>query len=117
MVAARGIGQFIRVLLPVRLSGGYDVRYGTWLSVSEEDARRTWERWDQPSYVDLELSGFLANAIEPWGKGLLGAEAQARVLKQDELPYIVGSSNELLARVLKTEWPHEEVLASFPNPP
>jgi hypothetical protein len=116
MVAARGIGQFIRVLLPVRLSGGYDVRYGTWLSVSEEDARRTWEEWDQPSYVDLELSGFLANAIEPWGKGLLGAEAQAKVLKQDELPYIVGSSNELLALVLKTEWPHEDVLDSFPRP-
>jgi hypothetical protein len=117
MVAARGVGQFVRVLLPVRLSGGYDVRYGTWLSVSSEDGRRAWEVWDKASYLDLELAGFLANAIEPWGKGLLGAEARAKVRKQDELPYIVSSSNELLALVLNKEWAHEDVLDSFPKSP
>ena len=115
MVAARGMGQFIRVLLPVRLSGGYDVRYGTWLSVTAEEARRAWEMWEQPNYVDLELSGFLANAIPPWGDGLLGAQAQARVRKQDELPYIVASSNELLSLVISKEWPHADMLDSFPK--
>ena len=115
-VAARGIGQFIRVLLPVRLSGGYEVRYGTWLSVSEEEARRSFETWDQASYLDLEISGFLANAIPPWGEALLGVHARARVRKQDELPYVVASSNDLLALVLSKEWLHEDVLDSFPKP-
>src|SRR2546425_1990648 len=38
MVAARGIGQFVRVLLPVRLTGGYKIRFWRGVSVSDHDA-------------------------------------------------------------------------------
>jgi hypothetical protein len=115
MVAARGIGQFVRVLVPVRLTGGYSIRFGAWLSVSQDDARHAWEIWDAPAYKDLQISGYLANALPPWGKGVLGASATGRVRADDELPYLVASTNELLARILAREWPHEDVLAALPK--
>jgi hypothetical protein len=37
LMQVKDVGSFVRVLLPVRLSGGYTVTFGTWLSVHPED--------------------------------------------------------------------------------
>ena len=63
----------------------------------------------------LKLSGYLANALPPWGKSVLGARATAQVRAEGELPYVVATPNELLAQILQREWPHEDVLSVLPK--
>lgn len=104
-------GPFIRCLLPVRLSGGFTVTFGVWLSVPPEDLQHAFRVWWEPEYRDLVLDGMLANALPVWG--LFGSPARARVVHDDETPYIVESSQQDLSRVLNEQWPHDELLAAL----
>jgi hypothetical protein len=65
--AGRGLGAFIRALMPVRLVGGDTVTYGVWLGVHPEDLQRAFKVWREPEYVDLRLAGLVANDVQPWG--------------------------------------------------
>jgi hypothetical protein len=108
-----GVGAFVRCLLPVRLTGGHAITFGVWLGVHPDDLQRAAAVWWEPAYRDLVLEGRLANALPVWG--LLAAPAEARVHDEDETPYVVGSPDPLLARVLSEAWPHEDVLAAVPG--
>ena len=66
-LAIKGIGFFVRVVLPVRLTDGFAVDFGTWLEVHSEDFRQAWRTWNFPEYKDLVLEGYLGNEIAPWG--------------------------------------------------
>jgi hypothetical protein len=70
LMEVRDVGAFVRVLVPVRLTGGYTITYGVWLGVRAEDLRRAWEVWRTPEYTDLRLAGLLANKL-PRGRGRL----------------------------------------------
>jgi hypothetical protein len=107
-----GIGAFVRVLLPIALSGGYSLTYGTWLAINPAELTSVWERWSTDAYRDLRLDGFLANAIPPWGEKVLGSPATASILDPNQFPYIVGSQSTSLDRVLSDVWPHEEILSA-----
>jgi hypothetical protein len=109
----QGVGAFVRVLLPIRLTGGFSLTVGTWLAIDPADFRSVWEEWDTESYSSLVLEGFLANAIPPWGDAVLGAPATAAVRDPKLNPYIASSEHLILGEVLATEWPHEEVLAPY----
>src|SRR5688500_16881938 len=61
MMAVEGVGGFVRALLPVRLTGGYSIRYGLWLSVSSAELRQAYDVWWEDAYRDLVLNGFVAN--------------------------------------------------------
>ena len=50
--------------------------------------------------------------VPSWG--LLGAPASAEVRDVEATPYIVGSVEPRLARVLTEAWPHDYVLAALP---
>ena len=113
LIEVRGITGFVRVRLPVRLSGGSSLRIGTWLRVGSETFRHLRDVFYEPAYATLEIEGSLANAMWPWGPDLLGATALARVRDPDEIPWIAESSQALLRSVLNEEWPHEEVFAAF----
>ena len=115
LLEVRGVTGFVRVRLPVRLSGGSSLRVGTWLRVAPDTFHRVREVFYEPAYAKLEIDGELANAMWPWGPDLLGAPAIARVLDPDEIPWVTGSSQSLLRSVLSDEWPHEEVFAAFRN--
>jgi hypothetical protein len=99
---------FLRVLLPVRLDIGHVYRFGVWLSVDTETARKVWTVWDTDEYKTLTFSGRLANSVPPWGEILLGAPCQARVFAQASLPEIVESTFEPLQDILKSPWPLSE---------
>ena len=114
MLRARGVGSFVRCLLPVRLTGGYTVTFGIWLAVRRRDLRRAHRVWWSPDYPALVLDGRLANALPGWG--LLDAPARAGVRDPDETPYVEESADPALARVLAAEWPHDQVLATVPDP-
>jgi hypothetical protein len=115
MMQVPGVGAFVRSVLPIRLSGGFSVQFGVWLLVHPDDLKRAFEIWWDDQYPTLVLEGWLANNLPHFG--LEGAPAEARVLDENVLPYVVDSSDEPLSRVLNQEWPHEQLLAELSQRP
>jgi hypothetical protein len=108
MMEVPNVGAFVRVLLPIHLTGGFSLTYGLWLQVSPGDLRSTFDVWFDPAYANLQLNGRLANPVLPWG--LLGAPVVAVVRDPDQTPYCASSPDETLNRVLTDEWDHDLVL-------
>lgn len=104
------LGAFMRALLPVRLTGGYDVEYGVWVGVQPGDLAKAVKVWREPEYANLQVSGLLANVIPPWD--VLNAPVELAVRSENELPYCVASSHAELHEVLTREWDHDLVLAA-----
>ena len=108
-LAIKNVGFFVRVILPVKLSDGYSVDFGTWLEIFSEDFRTAWQTWNFPEYKDLVLEGYVANDIAPWGR-LPHALVKATVRDLDQVPYLTSSEDEKVTRILTDTWPHAEVL-------
>lgn len=66
--------------------------------------------WHKPEYVHLELDGWLANAIKPWG--MLAAPVHVVVREPGHTPYCDSSSDPTLDAVLRHVWPHQTVLSA-----
>lgn len=113
LMTVKGVGGFVRILVPVKLSGGYTVTYGAWLSVDYETLVHTWQVWNEPEYEQLHVSGVLANMLPGWEEETYVKPVEAAVLKVDHTPYAIDSSDDFMRRVLKNEWPHDEVLAAI----
>jgi hypothetical protein len=114
MVGAPGVGVFVRVLLPVALTEGYSIRYGTWLQLtSEADFERVRELWHAPEYPSLVLDGILGNAIEPWGRPLM-TKVRVGVRAGHEVPYVVTIYDDQMAKVLTETWSQSWVLSAIP---
>lgn len=113
LMRVEGVGGFVRILIPVKLSGGYTVTYGAWLSVESKDLRRAWELWSDPAYESLRLSGVLANMLPGWEEETYVKPLEAAVLNVEHTPYAIDSSDDFMRRVLRDEWPHEVVLAAI----
>lgn len=111
-----GAGSFIRCLLPVRLTGGTELVFGTWLRIGDDDLERAHRVWEAPEYRDLELRGTMANAIKPWGAALLGAPATVVVRDPDEIPYVDDGDDEVLRRILGATWDRDDVLRRLAHP-
>jgi hypothetical protein len=107
-----GVGAFVRVLVPIHLTGGYTVTFGAWLGVDPDDLRKAYGVWHTDDYRDLELDGRLANMLPPWESHTLARPLRAIVRDPDVVPYAAESSDDFLQRVLTDEWPHEEILAA-----
>lgn len=113
MMQVPDLGDYVRCLLPVRLTGGFTVTFGVWLEVGGEDLHRAFAAWWAPEYRDLVLEGRLANPIPVWG--LLGAPAEARVHHEHQTPYLDRTTDPVLDRVLTEQWPHEAILDALPG--
>jgi hypothetical protein len=109
----KGIGGFVRILVPVKLSGGYTVTYGAWLSVESDDLHRAWEVWTKPSYKQLRLRGVLANMLPGWESETYVKPVEAAVLNLEHTPYAIDSPDEFMRRVIHEEWPHDVVLTAI----
>ena len=112
-MAVKDLGAFVRILVPVKLTGGYTVTYGAWLSVEFDELHRAWQVWWKDDYADLRLTGVLANMLPGWETETYVKPVEAAVLDVEQIPYAVGSSDEFMRRVLQEEWPHEFVLAAI----
>jgi hypothetical protein len=110
LMQVRDLGAFVRIMVPVKLSGGYKVTFGAWLSVHPDDLRRAWEVWTDPSYAQLRLSGVLANMLPGWEDDTYVKPVEAAVLNVEHTPYAVDSTDDFMRRVIQDEWPHEAVL-------
>jgi len=40
LMQVQGVGAFVRILVPVHLTGGYTVTFGAWLGLHPDDLRR-----------------------------------------------------------------------------
>jgi hypothetical protein len=105
------VGPFIRALLPVKLEGGHELRYGVWVAIHPDDLQHACRVWNAPEYGELRLTGYLANRVEPWG--LFAVPVNLAVLNTDQTPFCVASPNDELNDLLTKEWPHE-LLGSLP---
>ncbi len=113
MLQVPGVGPFVRVLLPVTLTGGDTLTFGVWLGLQPADMHRAFAEWWAPSYPQLVLEGRIGNDVQPWG--LLAKLATAVVKNPDETPYLASSSDALTHRVLTEPRDHDEVLAALPE--
>lgn len=112
LMQVQGVGAFVRVLVPVKLTGGHSVTFGSWLSVSPDDLRRAYEVWWKPEYAGLRLEGALANMLPGWEEETYVKPLEVAVLDRDAVPYAVASTDAFMRKVLGDEWPHEDVLAA-----
>lgn len=113
LIQVQDVGAFVRVLLPIRLTGGYSLTIGTWLAIDPARLRSVWEQWETPSYEAITLDGYLANKIPPWGADVLGAPCTAIVRDPSELPYLTVSTQTTLNAVLSQEWQHIDILEAY----
>ena len=108
----KNVGFFVRVILPVELTDGFSVAFGTWLEVRDEDFREAWQIWNAPEYADLAMEGYVANEIEPWN-AFPHAMVRAAVRDVEQVPYITSSDDPLFARILGETLPHADVLTNY----
>lgn len=113
MMQVPNIGAFVRALLPIKLTEGHTITFGVWLTVKPLELQSIFAVWWEPEYRDLRLTGWLANAIPPWG--LLAAPVEAVVRDPEQTPYCDRSGDPRLERVLRDEWPHDLVLTAVPQ--
>ena len=111
-LAIKDIGFFVRVILPVKLTDGFAVNFGTWLEINAEDFRKAWQMWNFPEYADLEFQGYVANEIEPW-KPFPHALVKATVREMEQVPYLTGAENAAFVKLLGETWPHADVLKHY----
>ena len=113
LMQVKDLGSFVRILIPIKLSGGYTVTFSAWLSVEPGALRRAWEIWNDPEYEQLELRGFLANMLPGWETETYIKPLEAAVLNVEHTPYAVNSPDDFMRHLLQDEWPHEQVLAAI----
>jgi hypothetical protein len=107
--------RFVRALLPVHLDDGASVTFGTWLEVALAEFNHAVEVWmDDNAYGDLVVDGQIANAVPPWRDEVMGRSCTARVLVDDQIPYVIASTDALVARILTGSWPASTIVASLP---
>jgi len=111
-LAIKTIGFFLRVIVPIKLDGGFSVNFGTWLEISDDDFRTAWRTWNAPEYQDLEVEGYLANAIAPWPP-FPHALAKATVRSVEEVPFVTSASHPEVQMLLDMEWPHRRILDPY----
>lgn len=111
-LAIKNVGFFLRVLLPVRLTDGYSVTFGTWLEIDADDFRKAWQAWNFPEYKDLVVEGYVANEIEPW-RQIPHELVRAVVRDTAQVPYLASSANPLTTKIIEETWPHDDVLLPY----
>ncbi len=111
-LAIKTIGFFVRVVVPVRLDGGFSVNYGTWLEVHAETFREAWQTWNMPEYASLEMEGYLANVLDPWGT-FPHALVKATVRNLDDVPVVTSATHPDVQKFLETEWKHSWALTPY----
>jgi hypothetical protein len=111
-LAIKDVGFFLRVLMPVELTDGFAVEFGTWLETDADDFRTAWQTWNFPEYKDLVVQGYIANTIAPWDK--FGHSLVTAVVREpDRVPFVIADGNAELETVMGTTWPHARVLSPY----
>lgn len=114
MMVATGIGNFLKVRLPIRLEDGRTLVYLAWVYLTLEVIEQVAERARSNTLEGHRFEGFFCNAIDPWGEDLLRAPVVLEgkpATNPDAVGYceVVATSQPLLDKVLKQTWPAESL--------
>ncbi|MCX5272652.1 DUF6348 family protein [Streptomyces virginiae] len=115
VMVAEGVGNFLKVRLPIRLDDGRTVVHLAWVRLAAEVIEDYTRRVHDGTLEGHRFEGRLGNAIEPWGEELLQApvllggqrEEAGGSIRPSE---VLDSEHPLLARILHESWPAAFVL-------
>jgi hypothetical protein len=110
LMAVEDVGAFVRILVPIRMTGRTSTNVGAWLGVDQADFNRAVEVWWDRAYRKVQLDGLLANTLPPWPERSLGAPIHAEVVDRDAVPFAVSSSDPVVQRILTEVWDHVTVM-------
>jgi hypothetical protein len=115
IIIAEGVGNFLKVRLPVQLEDGRTVVYLAWVYLEAPVIDEFSDRVRNNTVAGHRFGGLLCNAIGPWGEELLRAPVLLggqQVNEDGSIRYseVLESSHPLLGKVLHQQWPAEFVL-------
>jgi hypothetical protein len=115
IMIADGVGNFLKVRLPVRLDDGRTVVYLAWVYLQAEVIDEFTARVRDKTLTGHRFQGLLCNAVGPWGEELLRAPVvlggqQANEDGSIRCSEVIASSHSLLGKVLRELWSAEFVL-------
>ena len=115
IMIADGIGNFLKVRLPVRLEDGRTVVYLAWVYLEAPVIDEFTDRVRDNTLSGHRFEGLLCNAVGPWGEELLRAPVVLGGQQVNEdgsirRPDVLESSHPVLGKVLRDLWPTEFVL-------
>lgn len=114
VTGVKGLGNFIRVILPVPVEHDREATFGVWLVIP---GLREWRRVMKAAtqggeaWAGTRFAGRLVTAVQPWPE-VFGSWAQALVPGPDKVPLLVRGAAPELARVLTSVWPEEAILSA-----
>lgn len=113
MLQVPGIGPFVRVLLPVTLTGGDTLTFGVWLGLEPADMQRAFEEWWARLGQD-PVRKSVATACQVWRLVGVPHDGRCGFRKQPPRLHVVPDASfehELRVR----GWDHDEVLDALPE--
>jgi hypothetical protein len=115
MMVVDGVGNFLKVRLPIRLNDGRTVNYLVWIYVKADVIEQYVERVHAKTLDGYRFEGLLCNGIEPWGDDLLKASVVLGGQRNNEdgsihNSEVIETAHPLLRKVMKERWPAEFVL-------
>jgi hypothetical protein len=115
MMIADGVGNFLKVRLPVQLEDGRTVVYLAWVYLEAPVIDDFTERVRNNTLAGHRFEGLLCNALGPWGEEVMRAPVVLggqQINKDGSVRYsdVVASNHPLLSKVLHERWPAGFVL-------
>jgi hypothetical protein len=115
MLAVKDLGSFVRALLPVHLDDGGSLTFGLWLGVHPDTLRHLWEVWWKPEYAEVSFTGYIANDLVPWSGSVLAMPVTAEPRDPDTAPYVTGSEDPTVHRIVTEKWDPQLILPPYAN--
>jgi hypothetical protein len=117
IMIADGVGNFLKVRLPVHLDDGRTVVFLAWVYLEAAVIDEYIQRVHQRSLDGFQFEGLFCNAVEPWGEKLLRAPVVLGGQRHNEdgsisITEVLDTSDPLLSRVLTERWPTDAVLGA-----
>ncbi|MFF5019799.1 DUF6348 family protein [Streptomyces sp. NPDC001165] len=123
IIIAEGVGNFLKVRLPIRLHDGRTVVYLAWVYLQAAVIDDFVQRVHNDNLAGHRFEDLLCNAIGPWGKDVLRAPVVLGGQRINEdgsvrRSEVLESSHPLLSKVLSETWSAAFVLGDrFPRSP
>lgn len=117
MIVADGVGNFLKVRLPIHLEDGRTLVYLAWVYLEVPVIEEVVRRVHAGTLPGHRFQGQFCNAVEPWGEDLLRAAVTLEGRQPTTpggvgIPEVVDTSHRTLKKVLRKRWPAEVVLGA-----
>jgi len=117
MMVVDGVGNFLKVRLPIQLEDGRTLVYLAWVYLEAAVIEEVVRHVHAGTLTGHRFEGMFCNAIDPWGEDLLRAPVTLQGRPPTApgsvgIPDIVDTDHRVLKNVLRKSWPAEVVLGA-----